>query len=327
MNDIVGQAPALRYLEATIQREKLASAYLFYGPSATGKRSAARRFLGAVLCRDRSGIEPCGRCDSCVSLARGTHPDYLTVETPESHLRIEDIRALQHQLRYRPALSSNRVALIGSADILTIEAANALLKTLEEPPPQTVLVLCTTALETLPSTVRSRCQQVEFRLVRQDAIEELLRERTDRVELARDVSHIAMGRPGLAITLLEHPEEYQRYQDRVQVLLTVLRSPISDRLRLLQDILPSRMPADTARDALLPILDLWIWLLRDTALLKKQNPEFMVHRFLSEELQRIGATLSIAQILRAIRLIEETQRFIRANVNPQFALEHCLIAI
>lgn len=326
---IIGQEPVLTYLRSSIERGRLASAYLFFGPNAVGKRTTAKAFLQSVLCVQRETFPACGSCASCQAWARGTHPDAFFINLAgDAPIGVDDIRTLQKQLSFRPTLSDYRVALLGSTDVLSLEAANALLKTLEEPPHKTVLVLCATIIGKLPLTLRSRCQLIAFQLVPQGTIFSLLREHTENFELAKNVSHVAIGRPGLALNLLQNPEEFSAYQTRVLALLQLLQAPIAERLRRASELLPAALQAARARQELLLLLDLWIWLLRDAILLREHQEEFLVHPFLAEQLRDLGGESTTREQLRHIRLLEKAKGLLlENNVNPHLALEHCLIAL
>lgn len=149
-------APILR----AMRRGRAAHAYLLLGPAAGGCAVAGHSLVAAYLCPDEPGAG-CGRCRSCVGVARDTHPDYAVVR-PASRSRqvlIEQIRELEMRLSRRPVWGGRRAGLVEEADRMTIQAANAFLKTLEEPPPETMLVLTAAAPEGLPETIVSRCQR------------------------------------------------------------------------------------------------------------------------------------------------------------------------
>jgi len=324
---IVGQDHILQYLRSTLKQKRLASAYLFHGPNAVGKRSTAQRFLATILCLSPTPDAPCGHCESCIRWGKSAHPDAVIVDSKElTSLGIDEVRELQRKLSFRPTVSTHRVALLGNADLFTLEAANALLKTLEEPPLNTVIILCATMLSTLPLTLRSRCQQLNFRLVRQPLIYDLLREQTDSAELALNLSHLAFGRPGIALALLEHPQEFAQYRERVTTLIDLLGAPLSKRLQEGSRLIPHSRGAD-ARQELLPLIDLWLWIVRDAVLIRERNEEHIVHRFLLDSLRDLSQRFSTRHFLHSMRLLDDAKHLLRQNVNPQLAFEHCLLSL
>jgi DNA polymerase-3 subunit delta' len=325
---IVGQDRALHYLEMTMRRGEIASAYLFYGPNAVGKRTTARIFLQSVLCEKRNTLSPCGKCQSCQSWKKGNHPDAYALRTHnDSAIGIDEIRILQKRITYRPTLSTHRVACIENAEALTIEASNALLKTLEEPPENTVLVLCTTLMSLLPLTLRSRCQQIRFQLVRQQLIYDMVRKRTDNADLARNISHLAIGRPGIALSLIQNTDEYRIYKDRVQALCAILLSPIEERLHNAQRLFPATKSAQEERNAVLPLFDIFGWILRDAALCRERNEDHMIHQFLRDDIEKLGTRYRTDQLVRAYECVDEMKKECARHINPMLAVEHCLLSL
>lgn len=174
--EIVGHEAAAESFRTSLQRGRLASSFLFVGPSGIGKRRFALRLAAALLCETRPAeeIEPCGECPSCQQVAAATHPDLLLISRPadkaelplslfigDREHRMQE--GLCHEIALRPMRGQRRVAIVDDADLMSEEAANCLLKTLEEPPPGSVLILIGTSPERQLPTIRSRCQLVRFR--------------------------------------------------------------------------------------------------------------------------------------------------------------------
>jgi DNA polymerase-3 subunit delta' len=209
--DFPEQAEAKRLLDAALG-EGPAHAYLFHGPRGVGKRAAASAFAAALL-----GGDP--------RVLRGSHPDLYRLEALGEMIRIDDIRALRRDLHMRPFEAERRVYLVFDAHLLGQEAADALLKDLEEPPPYAVVVLVADDLGPLPETIRSRCQAVPFRRLSEKAIRAALDERAPglgpdrRTALAR----VAAGRLDRVDALLDVDAAARR-----EVLLEVARSVYAD---------------------------------------------------------------------------------------------------
>ena len=162
--DLVGQEAASRALQGAIISARVAHAYLFSGSRGTGKTSAARLLAKALNCtgRARDSAEPCNKCQSCVEMTAGSALDLIEIDAA-SNRGIDEIRDLREKVNLAPALGPFKVYIIDEAHMLTEPAFNALLKTLEEPPPHVVFILCTTDAQKIPLTVIGRCQQFVFR--------------------------------------------------------------------------------------------------------------------------------------------------------------------
>jgi DNA polymerase-3 subunit gamma/tau len=163
-SDLLGQETIVQTLLGQLQTGKIGHGYLFYGPRGTGKTSTARIFAKSVNCQKSDGKkfgEPCNKCASCLAIAEGSSLDLIEIDAA-SNRGIDEIRDLREKVKLSPAFSRFKVYIIDEAHMLTSEAFNALLKTLEEPPRHAIFILCTTELGKLPSTIISRLQRFNF---------------------------------------------------------------------------------------------------------------------------------------------------------------------
>lgn len=173
--EVVGQEIATAILKNAVSLGRVHHAYLFAGPRGVGKTTVARILAKALNCKDPRGGEPCGECENCREIDRGSFPDLVEMDAA-SNRGIDDIRAVKEAVSYTPLKGKYKVYIIDEAHMLTKEAFNALLKTLEEPPPKTVFVLCTTEYEKIIPTILSRCQRIIFLRVREKEIREYLKD-------------------------------------------------------------------------------------------------------------------------------------------------------
>jgi DNA polymerase III subunit gamma/tau len=228
-SDLVGQEATSRALQGAISTDHVAHAYLFSGTRGTGKTSTARLLAKAVNClrRPSGQAEPCNECESCVQIQGGSALDLIEIDAA-SNRGIDEIRDLREKVNLSPALGRRKVYIIDEAHMLTTEAFNALLKTLEEPPEHVVFILCTTEANKVPLTVLGRCQQFVFRRHNEDQIAARLR-------------HIA-GLEGVEVD-----------DEALALLARVAQGSMRDAIGLLDQLVPlaeGRITAGGARELL-----------------------------------------------------------------------------
>lgn len=223
-NDVRGHDELVAAFGRAVARGRLAHAYLFVGPPGVGKRLFARQLAKTLLCESPPAgrWDSCDVCPSCALVDAGTHPDLFAVARPEDKLEmpIEVIRELCNGLSLKPARGGRKIAVLDDADDLNEESANSFLKTLEEPPPGSVLILIGTSADRQLPTIRSRCQVIPFAPLTAELVEELLRadgdlESADVARLAR----MSGGSPGLARELADP----KLWAFRTQVLEELVR--------------------------------------------------------------------------------------------------------
>jgi DNA polymerase-3 subunit gamma/tau len=211
--DLVGQGHVTETLGNAIRNNRVAHAYIFSGARGVGKTTAARILAKALNCVNGPTPEPCGVCDSCREIAAGTSLDVIEIDAA-SNRGIDQIRELREMVRYAPAASRSKVVILDEAHMLTNDAANALLKTLEEPPDQVVFVMATTEPDKLPDTIRSRSQHFHFRALTFAEITGRLQEIADKENLEIEpaalavMARMAEGSLRDALSLLEQARAY-----------------------------------------------------------------------------------------------------------------------
>ena len=232
-SELRGQARAVEQLRGAWARERLHHGLLFVGPPGVGKARCAEALAALLLCNAPTAEqEACTRCPACARVAQRTHPDLLSLRRelaksgkPSTELKVTQIRALQQQLSYQAFEGGRRVVLIEEAERLNLAAANALLKTLEEPSPGTYFILLSDAPERLIPTIRSRCQLIRFSPLEVGLLQALLQEqRALGEEEAAFIARLSEGSLGRAAALIES----ELLGERVELLETLDRE---DRLR------------------------------------------------------------------------------------------------
>ena len=317
--DILGQERVLGYLKAAFSRGRLAHAYLFLGPEGVGKESVARALAAALNCADlREDGDACGVCPSCKRLAAGTHPDFqLIFPTSEGRfpqIKIEQIREFRRLTAYPPVAGGWRVALLKPAEALNDAAANSLLKTLEEPPPQHLLILTAGVEADLFPTVVSRCQKLAFTPLPYPLITAELQRRGLSPSQAALLAALSGGSLGRALAL--EPEDLLRQRQQVLTDLESLsRGNATTALDWAQGLAKARAETDT----FLVLTQLWF---RDLLLLSCGAPErLLAHQDRVAELQAEAASNHREAWLAKLAALSEAQRHLRANLNPELTLD------
>jgi len=193
--EIIGHKKIIHFLETCIQRDNLSQGYLFYGPKSIGKHTLIRRFILNLMCfnadENKSEI-PCMRCEQCRQINKNIHSDVMWIkkEADKKNITVEQIRNLQESLAVHSFFKLYKIAVIENAENLSLAAANALLKTLEEPTSKTILILLAERINRLPKTVLSRVQKIKFLAVSQKEIYDNLLELGAERELANCLAKI-----------------------------------------------------------------------------------------------------------------------------------------
>ena len=196
--DVVGQEHIIKTLQNAIKLNKVAHAYLFCGPRGTGKTTLAKIMAKAMNCEHGPAIEPCGECDMCERITKGTNPDVIEIDAASNN-GADDIRALRDTVKFLPSMGQYKVYIIDEVHMLSQAAFNALLKTLEEPPSHVIFILATTEPYKLPNTILSRCQRFDFQAISIDDILKRLHivAKEENVSITDEALHqIAMSAEG-----------------------------------------------------------------------------------------------------------------------------------
>ena len=316
---ILGQDSAVAQLTKALQSDRLAHAYLFHGPRGTGKKLTALEFTKALYCSaDPSGA--CGACTSCRRIVNRNHPDVLLVEPEGSAsraVRIEAIRMIQNRLSYKPYESERTTIIIDSCELLTLPASNALLKTLEEPPGNALLLLLAGRKEALPLTIISRCRLLPFRPLAPQHIATLLCQRGTDADTARSAASLADG--SLEAFVETDPAQLLERRRAAYDLLT-------DTLAARDSGLFSRARQLAGkRDQCEELLRWFELLCRDMVMLKTAPAVPLHNPDLRAGLTELAMPLTRDRLLDTCDLITQLRRHIAMNGNPQLVFERLLI--
>lgn len=330
MWSIIGHANALAALQRALESERPPHAWLFCGPEGVGKQTVALEFAAALNCT--SNTRPCGECRACRDTLAGRHPDVEVIapggmcdepehkDHPDSRdLRICQVRRLERLLSLSPYAGRHRVAIVDAADTLRAEAANAFLKTLEEPPPGSVIILLAEREERLPETVLSRCQRLSFRPIERDAIIEALVARGAPLDDAETIAAAAGGRLGWAIQAFE---DHSLLDERAMMLDEALRLAHAGRAERFAWAGEAQSRQPGVRERYMRELTVWENWWRDVLLYGAGGSEGASNPDREAALLEEGRLYPAAQIVRFLQSMAQTREYLRENVDPQLALEN-----
>jgi len=317
-DQIIGHERQKDILSRALANGRIAHAYLFSGPDGIGKRLMAMALARAIVCHEQRG---CGHCQACRKIDHQNHPDLHILEPDGNSIKIEQVRALQRELNLKPLEAPRKICLIEQADAMTTGAANSLLKTLEEPRGDSLLILLSAQPNRLLETIRSRCQPLPF--VRHPA-------GRIRTELERQLgidptdSHIlaALSEGSFKKAFGKDRDLYLEERRELLKTLTALSSgsilPILD--------FAEKLSAD--KTVLPDILEIFQAFYRDVMLcLQGHGDDKLVNLDLREKVRRVADRETLATILVKLEAVSDTMRLLPRNVNRQLAMEVLLLKL
>ena len=334
LSDVIGHARIVEAFVAAHARGAVHHAHLLAGPAGVGKRVLARAFIALVNCsgrpsRDPAGraVEPCGECRSCRHvLADREHPDVLRLGPEEGSrtIKIAQVREILRIVPFPPIEAPSRFVVIEPADRLTEEAANALLKSLEEPSSHTRFLVISDRPDALLSTIRSRCQQILFGRLSDEEVVRVLVERLDvDADSAAAVAPLADGSPGAAIGLLDDPVMAQR--DVIVRRLTSIRAgDVGEAFALASDLAELKPVIHTVFDVLQRFY-------RDALLVRTGSDPAVAlanPHLRSELIEPLAARYGTEALLHRLALLVETERgIVHRNLNAKLSMERLVLAL
>ncbi len=299
LNDVIGQEKAVAILQGILKKKRLASSYLFCGESGIGKKMAAINFAKAVNCLNLPGgsddararflsaaprspggadYDACDACTSCIKIDSGAHPDIILIGPQEGLIKIDEVRSIEEALSFRPYEGSKKVVIVDDADTMNQAAANTFLKTLEEPPEDSLIILVSSRPDRLLPTIRSRCSLIVFHPLSLDSCRQIL----DGKIAAHDIEQavcLSLGRPGLALTG-NVAGDRDRFMD------------------LLKSMLRSEKDSWSSREEVDGWFDQALLFMRDLAVLKITGKQtLLINVDMAENLAGLGKSLELKGII------------------------------
>ena len=331
--ELIGHEWAVNLLRQNIASDKVRHAYLLTGPDGVGKRTLAMRFAQALNCTDPP--EPgdfCGQCRACQFIRRKQYPDLHIVEAESvgGILKVEHIRELQHQLALSPYEGKKRVALLLRFHEANASAANALLKTLEEPAPSVVLLLTAQSQEALLQTISSRCETLPLRDVPREQIEAALKIRGEGDDRAMLLARLAAGRPGWALHYAENPELLDKRTEIYEDMMDILQGGRLERFKHIERLTATwereqKRGGEHPRLRAIEVLENWVSLWRDAMLLAYNTTAEQRNVDREQDIQRMASAFSPGQISENLGKIEQLKEDLNKNANVRLAMETLML--
>ena len=321
---VIGQDRVIASLKQGIKQGSIAHAYLLTGPRHIGKRTLAVDLAQAINC---NGSEPpCGQCPSCLRIAQEKHADVvLTQLDSTAEIGIETIKELQHLANLPPYEGRCKVFIIDDAEYLSTEAANRLLKILEEPPPKVLWLLLTSEEERLLPTVVSRCCRLELKPVPPGEMQKALTARYNiepgKASLFARLSH---GCPGWAISAEQDDALLHQRAENINKLASLLTANLEQRFAYAQELAAQ---FSKQRKSVIEIIDAWIGWWHDLMLLKGGGAESITNIDYKDTLEKQAGYLTLEETSDFIARLRRAKEQLNKNINPRLLLEWLMLNI
>lgn len=309
---------AVQHLRKSMANGRVRHAYLIFGPESVGKETLARSFAMALNCtHPDAALHPCGECSSCHRIESGNHPDLLySVNDPNTGaLKIEEIRSVNSRIALKPFESRYRVAIFRDFDHARPQAQDALLKTLEEPPPHAILILLASSAEAILPTITSRSQIIHLRPVAAQTIYDVLTAKHEADEpMAALLAHVSGGRLGWALNALHNPDVLEQRTQQLNALEEALQTNRAGRFAAAE-----RLSKD--KQALFPLLELWLTYWRDVLHLCEETGVGVSNLDREAALEQLARYLTPEEALAALNATRTALQTLNTNANTRLTLE------
>ena len=320
---MIGHEWAVELLQSHIAHKRIKHAYLFTGPPGVGRRTLALHFSQAINCTQplKPGI-PCGECRTCRQFEHMQHADLSLVQASEigGTLKVEQIREVQRAISLSPYEAKYRIALFLRFDEANINASNALLKVLEEPPASTILLLTAETPESLLPTIVSRCEILRLRPL---SFETLSAGLQNMASIPKDnanfLAHISQGRPGTALTLYKDPSLLERRQEILDLHFHLLRADTIERFNYIKTRYTKKR--ENFRIEFIDNLQVWQSVWRDVLLFQTKSTESIINIDHNETIHNIAAKMTIEKSLKFISDLDKSIQYLDHYSNLRLTLE------
>jgi len=324
---IYGHKNQLKFLQETISQNKLANTYLFYGPAGLGKKTITDYFVKSIFCLDDK-LKPCEECDHCQMINRGIFLDIYKVGDRED-LSVDNIREFLHKIVMSNFSGQRKVAIVYGAETINLFSANALLKTLEEPPANTTIILIADSIVNLPSTVISRSQLIKFKALSRVDMLEWFKNYNFSDQEKETIINLSFGRPGVALRLMaDNMEQFKKNSAFILKMLSngtfYYMQTIDKWFEILKKEYPSYKLYELG-NLTREYLDLFEVFLRDMLWVKLNRP--IINEVYSKEINNLATKFDKKKLIENLLSLSNAKEKLNNNVSPQLMWENLFLSI
>lgn len=321
--DIIGQEQLKEHLQNAISMNKVSHAYIINGERSSGKEFIAKVFATALQC-EKGGVEPCGECHSCKQALSGNQPDIIFVSHDKPNtIGVEDIRAqINNDIAIKPYSSPRKVYIMNEGEKMTVQAQNALLKTLEEPPEYAVILILTANVDSLLPTILSRCVVLNMKPVSDDKVKKYLMEELAVPDYKANICvAFARGNIGKA-KMLATSEEFEKVKEEAVTLVKYINDmEISEIVKAIKKISEYKFDVTDYLD----ILSVWY---RDVLLFKAtKDANSLIFKDELQHIRKVADRSTYEGIETIVKALQQAKRRLDANVNFDLTMELLLLTI
>ena len=321
--DVVGHRDIIQYIKDAVRQNKVSHAYILNGQRGSGKKMLAKLFAMTLQC-ESGEAEPCGECRSCIQANNGNQPDIITVkhEKPAS-ISVDDVRTqINGDIMIKPYSSPYKVYIVPEADLMTVQAQNAILKTIEEPPEYAIILLLTENADSLLPTIRSRCVMLKLRNIKDKLVKKYLMEQMQVPDYQADLcAAFAQGNIGRAIMLAKSEHFNEIKEDAIQLMKYIDEMELSEIVSAIKEINKYKLEVADYLD----IMTIWY---RDVLLYKAtKDVEGLVFGDQLKFIKQKASKSSYEGLENILASIEKAKVRIKANVNFDLLIELMLLTI
>ncbi|MEA2088520.1 MAG: DNA polymerase III subunit [Patescibacteria group bacterium] len=320
---VIGHKNIIKFLQDSIALNKIGNAYIFFGQEHLGKLLVAKCFIQSLLCEKKNGFF-CNDCVSCKEFVRRIYPDFYEIDLEEGkkNISIEQIRELNNKIKNSSFSGNYKIILIKDAHNLSLQAANSLLKVLEEPKGKTVFILISDNLQEIPLTVRSRSQIINFKPVDPREILAFLPNKEETKEIVYSIN----SKPGLAISYSRDTDLFNDYKNSVNNFLNIFDLPISAKFDYIENKINKQKIFLEKIKIAYSILDIWLSVFRDLLLVMNYSSSQVGNIFAISRFENLSVKYSAKKAINCIDKINQAKKYLRNNVNPQLILENLILS-